>query len=59
MKYAKRKAIISKLSEHMHGSTKRAQDSFYLLATALKNNKELQELLDITPDELAWLEQIV
>lgn len=58
MKYAKRKSIISKLAEHMHGSTKRAQDSFYLLAPALIHNKELQELLEITPDELTWLKQI-
>lgn len=60
MKYQKRKAIVQKLAEYTHTSTKTAtQDIFPYFHHIIKNNeqmrKELQEELDLDKDEIAWL----
>lgn len=60
MQYAKRKAIVEKLALATRTSTRRAlHDSLPLLLPALVNDEELQEQLEITSDEKAWLEKQV
>lgn len=59
MQYAKRKAIVEKLARATNISQKTAlQDSLPLLLPVLAFNKEIQEELEITPDEVAWLKKL-
>lgn len=59
MQYAKRKAIVEKLAKATNISQKTAlQDSLPLLLPVLTFNKEIQEELEITADEIAWLKKI-
>ncbi len=58
MVYAKRKAIIEKLAERMNISKNRAlQDVYPFLLNALAHNSQLQEELDLTVDEVSWLQK--
>ncbi len=58
MQFAKRKSIVEKLALKTKTSQKRAlQDSFPFLVSSLANNKELQEELDLTSDEVSWLQK--
>lgn len=60
MQYAKRKAIVEKLAKATNISRKIAlKDSFPLLLPVLVNNKDIQDELDITGDEIAWLKKII
>ena len=59
MQYAKRKAIVAKLAQATNISQKTAlQDSLPLLLPVLVNNKNIQDELDITDDEISWLKKI-
>lgn len=59
MQYAKRKAIVAKLAKGTNISQKTAlQDSLPLLLSVLAFNKSVQEELEITPDEVAWLKKL-
>ncbi len=59
MQYAKRKTIIEKLANKTKTSKRRAlKDSFPYLIPVLANNKELQEELELTSDEINWLKKI-
>ena len=58
MAYAKRDSVIEKIAQSSFISKHRAhKDSFYFLLPALVRSKELQEELDLTDDEINWLEK--
>ncbi|MGM5481647.1 MAG: replication factor C large subunit [Nanobdellota archaeon] len=58
MAYAKRDSVVEKIAQSSFVSKHRAhQDSFYFLLPALVRSKGLQEELDLTDDEIQWLEK--
>ncbi|MFP4118531.1 MAG: replication factor C large subunit [Candidatus Woesearchaeota archaeon] len=56
--FAKRDSIVEKIAQSSFVSKNRARkDCFYFLLPALIRSKELQEELDLTDDEVSWLEK--
>jgi replication factor C large subunit len=60
MKYAKKKAIASKIAQNTHSSTKQVlQSTFPYFQEAFKKNKDyasqMTEYLELDKDEIAWL----
>lgn len=53
-KYFKRKAIVAKIAEKTHCSSKRALTDFYLMKHLIKDKSIIKEL-DLTPEELEWI----
>lgn len=55
MTYAKRKSIVEKIASAQRISQKTALEEFYVLIPSLMKDKQLQEELDITADEVDWV----
>ncbi|MCA9478275.1 MAG: AAA family ATPase [Nanoarchaeota archaeon] len=57
MTYAKRKSIVEKIALSQRISTKNALIQFHLLIPSIIGNKGLRDELEITSDELAWVQK--
>lgn len=56
--YAKRKAIVEKIAQAQRISKNTAlQSSLYQLLPVLANDKKVQEELELTSDEISWLQK--
>ncbi len=57
MAFSKRKSILQKLAQAQRISYKNALKNYAYILPALASDKDLQEEIELTPDEIMWLQK--